>query len=76
MRTPTHVMGFPLPVPQEQDVLNMGICLLTSTPLFFFLREETTHWGMGKSGRELRDCSLLSWLLQITRAAEWSSSLV
>lgn len=36
MRAPTHVMGFPLPVPQEQDVLNMVICLLTSTPLFLF----------------------------------------
>lgn len=26
-RAPTHVMGFPLSVPQQPDVLNMGICL-------------------------------------------------
>lgn len=31
-RAPTHVMGFPLYVPQQQDVLNMGICLLNPPP--------------------------------------------
>lgn len=54
-RAPTHVMGFPLHVPQQQDVLNMGICLLTSTPLFFF-----PSWGSNTLGGwvrlELRDC--------------------
>lgn len=51
-RAPTHVMGFPLSVPQQQDVLNMGICLF---PLPFplipsslsLLHEEAILWGGG-----------------------------
>lgn len=53
-------MGFPLDVLKEQDVLNMGICLLTSTPLFIFLQEETTHWGMGESSEAVESKPFLA----------------
>lgn len=52
-RAPTHVMGFPLHVPQQQDVLNMGIWLLTSTLFFFPSRGSSTLGGWVRV--ELRD---------------------
>ena len=66
-RAPTGVMGFPLHVPQEQDALNMGICLLTYTSppffsfsfFFFFLQKEATRWG-GWVRQELRDSAFFT----------------
>lgn len=46
-------MGFPLRVPQQQDVLNMGIWLLTSA-LFFFPVMRKQHIG-GWVREALRD---------------------
>lgn len=77
MRAPTHVMGFPLHEPQKQDMLYMGICLLTSTPVFFFLQKEATHWGMGERLRESTETITgnLQWLFQIAGAVKQYSIL-
>lgn len=46
-RASTYVMGFPLRAPQEQEVPNMGMCLLTSTPVYSFPVKGSNTLGDG-----------------------------
>lgn len=77
-RAPTHVMGFPLSVPQQQDVLNMGICLppsLSPSPLpLSLLHEEASLLGreaargMGETAAVGSFLKAVFWLFHTGRA--------
>lgn len=74
-RAPTHVMGFPLSVPQQQDVLNMGICLFPPPfPPHPFLslspsRGSDSLGGMGETAAVGSFLKAVFWLFHTARAA-------